>query len=78
MTATTPLPNAGEPMTHYVSAAPFDPYSIEGMTEEQERVFKASPRRNLVRQRLVDRGQLSDEVIHRATQARDFLGGRFA
>ncbi|CAN7239605.1 ABC transporter permease [Rhizobium sp. LjRoot254] len=42
MTATTPLPNAGEPMMHYVSDAPFDPYSIEGMTEEQERVFKAS------------------------------------
>ncbi|UVC06979.1 ABC transporter permease [Rhizobium sp. TH2] len=42
MTATTPLPNAGEPMTHYVSDAPFDPYSIEGMTQEQERVFKAS------------------------------------
>ena len=42
MTPTTPLPKPGEPMTHYVSDMPFDPYSIEVMTQEQERVFKAS------------------------------------
>jgi len=42
MTPTTPLPKPGEPMTHYVSDTPFDPYSIEVMTQEQERVFKAS------------------------------------
>ncbi|MDB5552798.1 MAG: ABC-type dipeptide/oligopeptide/nickel transport system, permease component [Rhizobium sp.] len=42
MTPTTPLPKPGEAMTHYVSDAPFDPYSIEVMTAQQERVFKAS------------------------------------
>lgn len=38
----TPLPAPGAPLDHYVSEAPFDPYSIEGMTPEQERVFRAS------------------------------------
>lgn len=42
MTQTTPLPPPGEPMPHYVSEAPFDPYSVETMTPQQERVFKAS------------------------------------
>lgn len=36
------LPPPGEPLGHYVSGAPFDPYSIEVMTSEQERVFRAS------------------------------------
>jgi peptide/nickel transport system permease protein len=38
----TPLPAPGAPLNHYVSEAPFDPYSIEAMTPEQERVFRAS------------------------------------
>jgi peptide/nickel transport system permease protein len=37
-----PLPAAGAPLEHYVSDAPFDPYSIEKMTPEQEHVFRAS------------------------------------
>ena len=37
-----PLPAPGAPLEHYVSDAPFDPYSIEKMTPEQERVFRAS------------------------------------
>jgi peptide/nickel transport system permease protein len=36
------LPPPGAPLGHYVSDAPFDPYSIESMTPEQERVFRAS------------------------------------
>lgn len=36
------LPAPGEPLPHYVSAAPFDPYSVEAMTEEQVRVNQAS------------------------------------
>ena len=36
------LPESGAPLQHYVSTAPFDPYSIEDMTREQSRVFKAS------------------------------------
>lgn len=36
------LPQPGAPLEHYVSDAPFDPYSIEKMTPEQERVFRAS------------------------------------
>ncbi|OCP15341.1 MULTISPECIES: ABC transporter permease [unclassified Ensifer] len=36
------LPAPGEPLQHYVSAAPFDPYSVEAMTEEQVRVNQAS------------------------------------
>jgi peptide/nickel transport system permease protein len=38
----TPLPAPGAPLDHYVSDAPFDPYSVEKMTPEQERVFRAS------------------------------------
>jgi peptide/nickel transport system permease protein len=38
----TPLPAPGAPLDHYVSEAPFDPYSIEKMTPEQERIFRAS------------------------------------
>lgn len=38
----TPLPAPGAPLDHYVSQAPFDPYSVEVMTPEQERVFRAS------------------------------------
>jgi len=30
------------PLSHYVSTAPFDPYSVERMTAEQERYFLAS------------------------------------
>ena len=37
-----PLPTPGAALDHYVSEAPFDPYSIEKMTPEQERVFRAS------------------------------------
>lgn len=36
------LPAPGAPLEHYVSDAPFDPYSVEKMTPEQERVFRAS------------------------------------
>ena len=32
----------GRPLEHYVSAAPFDPYSVEAMTPEQERFYRAS------------------------------------
>ncbi|MBP2234408.1 peptide/nickel transport system permease protein [Sinorhizobium kostiense] len=39
---TSPIPAPGEPLPHYVSTAPFDPYSVEAMTEEQERVNQAS------------------------------------
>ena len=38
----SPLPAPGAPLGHYVSDAPFDPYSVEAMTPEQERVFRAS------------------------------------
>ena len=31
------------PMTHYVSLAPFDPYSVDRMTAAQERFYRASP-----------------------------------
>ena len=37
-----PLPAPGAALDHYVSEAPFDPYSIEKMTPAQERVFRAS------------------------------------
>lgn len=37
-----PLPAPGAPLDHFVSDAPFDPYSVEAMTPEQERVFRAS------------------------------------
>ncbi|MEJ6844946.1 ABC transporter permease [Sinorhizobium fredii] len=39
---TSPIPAPGEPLAHYVSTAPFDPYSVEVMTEEQVRVNQAS------------------------------------
>ncbi|MDX0542113.1 ABC transporter permease subunit [Sinorhizobium medicae] len=39
---TSPIPAPGEPLPHYVSTAPFDPYSVEVMTEEQIRVNQAS------------------------------------
>jgi peptide/nickel transport system permease protein len=42
MTIHTPLPPPGEPLPHYVSAAPFDPLSIEAMTKAQSKVFLAS------------------------------------
>ena len=42
MTATSPLPAPGEPLEHYVSAAPFDPRSIEAMTKAQSKVYLAS------------------------------------
>jgi peptide/nickel transport system permease protein len=32
----------GRPLEHYVSAEPFDPYSVEAMTPEQERFYRAS------------------------------------
>ncbi|MCB1465954.1 MAG: ABC transporter permease, partial [Rhizobiaceae bacterium] len=38
----TPLPAPGAPLEHYVSAAPFDPMSIEEMTAEQSKVNQAS------------------------------------
>lgn len=40
MTASLPAP--GAPLEHYVSTAPFDPQSVEAMTEEQLRVYQAS------------------------------------
>ncbi|MBN9135987.1 MULTISPECIES: ABC transporter permease [Phyllobacterium] len=40
MTAQLPLP--GAPLQHYVSSAPFDPMSIETMTEAQAKVHLAS------------------------------------
>jgi peptide/nickel transport system permease protein len=33
---------AGEPMPHYTSPAPFDPYSVDAMTPAQERFYRAS------------------------------------
>ncbi|ASP81448.1 ABC transporter permease [Sinorhizobium meliloti] len=39
---TSPIPAPAEPLPHYVSTAPFDPYSVEVMTEEQVRVNQAS------------------------------------
>src|SRR5436853_6568946 len=33
---------ADEPMSHYVSPAPFDAYSVDVMTPEQERFYRAS------------------------------------
>jgi peptide/nickel transport system permease protein len=37
-----PAAHASDPLPHYVSAAPFDPYSIERMTPAQERFYMAS------------------------------------
>lgn len=39
---TSPLPQPGAPLQHYVSAAPFDPMSIEVMTEAQSKIHLAS------------------------------------
>ncbi len=39
---TSPIPAPGEPLPHYVSTAPFDPYSVEEMTKEQVHVNQAS------------------------------------
>jgi peptide/nickel transport system permease protein len=36
------LPESGAPLPHYVSTAPFDAHSVEAMTDEQNRVYKAS------------------------------------
>ncbi|MEM6462897.1 MAG: ABC transporter permease [Pseudomonadota bacterium] len=36
------LPPPGEPLGHYVSTAPFDPYSAEQLTPEQEKYYFAS------------------------------------
>ncbi|MFU0504836.1 ABC transporter permease [Pseudaminobacter sp. NGMCC 1.201702] len=41
----SPLPAPGAPLHHYVSDAPFDPQSVEVMTEEQARVYQASQTR---------------------------------
>ncbi len=38
----SPLPEPGAPLGHYVASAPFDPLSVEQMTEEQSRVYQAS------------------------------------
>ena len=42
MTTSSPLPAPGAPLGHFVSAAPFNPLSIEELTPQQERVFMAS------------------------------------
>jgi len=39
---TSPLPAPGAPLAHFVSSAPFDPMSVEAMTDEQTRVYQAS------------------------------------
>ncbi len=39
---TSPLPAPGAPLEHFVSTAPFDPFSVEAMTAEQARVYQAS------------------------------------
>lgn len=39
---TSSLPAPGAPLEHFVSTAPFDPFSIEAMTEEQTKVYQAS------------------------------------
>ena len=41
MTAPRDLPPA-EPLEHYISTAPFDPYVVEGLSREQERFYMAS------------------------------------
>jgi peptide/nickel transport system permease protein len=42
---TISLPESGAPLAHYVSAAPFDPHSVDVITEEQSRVYQASQTR---------------------------------
>ncbi|MCW0000926.1 ABC transporter permease [Pararhizobium sp. YC-54] len=39
---TVSLPQSGEPLSHYVSTAPFDPHSVDVMSEEQSRIYQAS------------------------------------
>lgn len=39
---TSPLSEPGAPLPHYVSKAPFDPHSVEVMTDEQNRLYRAS------------------------------------
>ncbi|NVP54176.1 ABC transporter permease [Mycoplana rhizolycopersici] len=39
---TASLPPSGAPLSHYVSTAPFDPYSVEAMTAGQAKIFQAS------------------------------------
>ena len=39
---TVSLPKSGEPLSHYVSTAPFDPHSVDVMTEEQSKIYQAS------------------------------------
>ena len=39
---TSSIPAPGAQLEHYVSAAPFDPMSVERMTEEQSKVYQAS------------------------------------
>ena len=38
----SPLPPPGAPLQHYVSAAPFDPYTVETMTDAQSKLHLAS------------------------------------
>lgn len=42
---TISLPEPGAPLAHYVSTAPFDPHSVDAMSEEQSRVYQASQMR---------------------------------
>jgi peptide/nickel transport system permease protein len=42
---TISLPESGAPLAHYVSTAPFDPHSVDVITEEQSRVYQASQTR---------------------------------
>lgn len=39
---TAPLPLPGAPLEHYVSTAPFDPMSVEAMTDAQSKIHLAS------------------------------------
>ena len=39
---TTSLPEPGAPLKHFVSTAPFDPYSVETMSAGQAKIFQAS------------------------------------
>jgi peptide/nickel transport system permease protein len=43
--ARAPAGTFAEAAGHYVSPAPFDPYSVDAMTPAQERFYRASPRR---------------------------------
>lgn len=42
---TSNLPESGAPLPHYVSDAPFDPHSVEVMSDDQARVYQASQMR---------------------------------